>query len=233
VPAYNEAGRIEDTIARWLEALDALGPAYEVVVVDDGSTDGTGDALDALARRHRVVRVIHQVNRGHGPAVVAGYHAARGSWVLQVDADDEVGPAPFGAFWQERESWDLQLGVRRSRRQRASRALLSLALGWLVGLLASRRLRDANSPYRLHRRSVLESLLAVLPPDVFAPNAIVSALAVARRLRIGEREVPAGGGRESRSLGGLRLLRAAGRSLADLVAAVAAERCRRHRPPTR
>lgn len=233
VPAYNEAAVIRQTVTRWLDVLEGLGIAHEVVVVDDGSTDVTGEALDALAAARPVVRVIHQPNRGHGPAVLTGYRAARGAWVLQVDADDEVGPGPFPSVWQERHNVDLLLGVRAARRQRASRAIVSWSLGRLVGLLAGRTLRDANSPYRLQRREVLVTLLAAVPEGAFAPNALVSALAVARGLRVAERVVPLVAGRESASLGGLRLLRAAGRSLAELATALRAERARPHDPPTR
>ncbi len=84
VPAYNAAAYLP-------RALDGLGrmPGLEVVIVDDGSTDRTGVLADEWASRHpEAMRVIHQVNRGHGGAINAGLEAARGAYVKVLDADD-------------------------------------------------------------------------------------------------------------------------------------------------
>lgn len=93
VPAYQAQAHLG-------RALEPLGdvPGVEVVVVDDGSTDGTGAVADAFARRHpATVRVLHQRNAGHGGAINAGVAAARGSYVKVLDADDRLDPAALAA----------------------------------------------------------------------------------------------------------------------------------------
>ena len=68
MPVYNEVAAVGAVIASWTAALDRLGIDYELLVYDDGSTDGTGPALDVLAAGRPRVRVTHHANRGHGPS---------------------------------------------------------------------------------------------------------------------------------------------------------------------
>src|SRR5438876_118089 len=94
VPAFNEAGNLERVIERTISTLDnaAWLRGYEVIVVDDGSGDGTGQLAEQLAGTHRAVSVVHHAaNRGFGAAVRSGYAAAHGRFVSVVPADGEVG----------------------------------------------------------------------------------------------------------------------------------------------
>src|SRR5438445_3120274 len=90
MPAYNEAGAIREVVGGWDRQLGSLGVRYEIRVYDDGSRDGTGDLIAALAREHPTVAAVRQTNRGHGPTILRGYHEARGEWVFQTDSDDEI-----------------------------------------------------------------------------------------------------------------------------------------------
>ena len=189
IPAYNEAARIADTVRAWSGEAHRLRIEHEILVCDDGSTDETPSVLAALVPEANTVRVRRHDNRGHGPTILDGYRHAAGSWVLQVDADDEVGPGPFEAFWNERHRYDLLIGARRNRRLALARRLLTLASRCAVGVLFGWAVADVNSPYRLIRRSMLVELLPALPEDMFAPNVAMSGLAVRRGFRILERPV--------------------------------------------
>jgi glycosyltransferase involved in cell wall biosynthesis len=97
VPVYNEAGTVATVIDR-LRAIDLPLPR-EIVVVDDGSTDGTRDVLSGLARRDATLRVIFaERNAGKGAAIRAGLAEARGTIIAIQDADLELDPAQFGSL---------------------------------------------------------------------------------------------------------------------------------------
>jgi len=101
-PVYNEAGGIEVFVREVLGALDELSLpcAYELLLIDDGSTDGTGVLIDAAAdAAPGVVRVVHLArNFGHAAAVAAALDHARGDVVILMDADQQDDPAAFGPF---------------------------------------------------------------------------------------------------------------------------------------
>src|SRR4051812_45666423 len=88
LPAHNEAENIEAVVARASEVLPIVARDYEIVVVDDGSHDGTGDIVDRMAESNsRVHAVHHAVNRGYGAALASGFQAASGESIMFMDAD--------------------------------------------------------------------------------------------------------------------------------------------------
>src|SRR5881409_3441839 len=90
LPAYNEAANLHATVEGALEVLRELGGRFEVIVVDDGSRDGTGGLADALARETPEVRAVHHPsNRGYGAAIRSGFAAATLPWLFFTDADGQ------------------------------------------------------------------------------------------------------------------------------------------------
>lgn len=89
MPAYNAERYIEETVQRILDQRFRL---FELIIVDDGSTDRTPGILERFAAQDKRVRVIHQENQGEGAARIAGFRACRGDWLVSVDADDLVEP---------------------------------------------------------------------------------------------------------------------------------------------
>jgi len=181
MPTYNEEACIEPVVRSWLSMLDSLCISYVVTVWDDGSTDGTAEALASFANDPRV-RVVRKRNSGHGPTVLLGYATAcrEAEWVFQCDSDDEMPPEEFPGLWEKREEYDALFGYREARVQGAGRRLISAASRLIVGFLYGRSVRDVNTPYRLMRSSVLAPLLDVIPADTFAPNvAIAGGIALA------------------------------------------------------
>lgn len=218
MPAYNEAGAIADVLRAWLRELAALGVSHELRVYDDGSRDGTGDIVAALAREQPALVAIRQENRGHGPTILRGYREARGEWIFQTDSDDEMGAEWLPAVWTARDGADLVLGYRDERQSPAGRRLISAVARLSVRVLFGGRLRDVNAPYRLHRRSALARLMPRVPPDAFAPNVIIAGLAVRDGLRIVEVPVPSRPRRSGEShIVRWKLWRAAMQSLAQTV----------------
>jgi glycosyltransferase involved in cell wall biosynthesis len=219
IPVYNEAGTIREVLATWSEELERLGIDYEIRVYDDGSTDRTPEILrDVAARCARIVVVSH-ANRGHGPTVLRGYREASAEWVFQTDGDGEGSPRDFASLWHGCDALDFVVGRRATRRAPLVRRWVTLGCRLAIRGLFGTPIHDANSPYRLMRRSALLRMLPDLPDDTFAPNAVLSGLAARDRLRIAERPIAWEGRRAGAvSLFGWRLWKAAFRSLWQTVA---------------
>ena len=196
VPAFNEAGQIERCVAETAAALDELGVAYEIVIVDDGSDDGTADLARAAAAGQPRVRVTgHDVNLGKGSALIRGTATALGDLVLFVDADLEVHPRQVALLYDELVSRDLdvvigsklhpdsQLDYPRSRR------VLSIGYYLLVRLLFRLPVRDTQTGLKLYRIEPLRRVVPRLVVKRFAHD--LEVLVNLRRLgyRIGEAPV--------------------------------------------
>lgn len=138
VMAFDEAANLSIVAEEILEALNRLGRSHEVIVIDDGSTDGTAQAADALARATPIVRVIHHpTNLGLGGVYRTGFTAGRGRFLTFFPADGQFPAAIIGEFAKLAEHCDLVLGylpVRVESRvgkllSRIERALYFLVLG--------------------------------------------------------------------------------------------------------
>lgn len=117
VPAYNEEESLPVLLQEITAALGAAEIGYEVLFVDDGSTDGTPEVLRGLAAADPRVRVLRQrPNRGQSAALAAGWRAARAPAVVTMDADLQNDPADIPPMLERLEGWDVVSGVRVERR---------------------------------------------------------------------------------------------------------------------
>jgi len=185
LPVFNEEGCIAEVVSSWREALARLGIRFRILILNDGSTDGTRQVLDQFAGDDRI-EVIHKPNSGHGPTLLQGYRRAvsQAEWVFQCDSDNEMSPEAFPRLWEKRERYDALFGVRKGRKQNRGRALISAVSRGSVRLLFGPGVTDVNTPYRLMRARLLEAIVAQIPADTFAPNVIISGALAQARLRI-------------------------------------------------
>lgn len=178
MPVYNEEACIERVCAEWLREMEAVGGA--LLVVDDGSRDGTAGALERICRDNAACFVLRQMNGGHGDAVVNGYRQALAmgcEWVFQVDSDGEMPASQFAEMWSQRAAGDFLMGRRVGRGGAPLRLLLSRAHRMLLAALFGVTPADPNIPFRLMRASRLRALLERLPEGVFAPNVFLALMA--------------------------------------------------------
>jgi glycosyltransferase involved in cell wall biosynthesis len=185
IPAWNEAAVIEDLLTDLRRELAGRFRSLEVIVVDDCSTDGTAAILDRVAQVWGELRVEHaSVNRGHGPSVAHGLELAGGDWIFQTDSDRQFPPAEFWRLWERRTDADLVLGGRTVRRDSRARLVLSTVINAVVSALVARRVRDANTPFRLVRKELLHDVRPLLGDAPRAPSILVTVAAVARGWRV-------------------------------------------------
>jgi dolichol-phosphate mannosyltransferase len=160
LPAYNEEGNIERAVREAALAADALTPEYEVVVVDDGSRDGTpvrlADLAAEMGARLRVVR--HDANRGYGAALRTGFQAARGELVFYTDSDNQFDLRELSGFLPLMGEWDAVLGFRARRQDPALRLLTSRVFNQIAAWTLGFKVRDVNCSFKLFRGDLLRAL---------------------------------------------------------------------------
>ena len=185
MPAYNEEAAIAEAVREVQElVLDKITGA-ELVVVNDGSRDRTGEILDGLADADPRVRGVHKVNGGHGPALITGMGAARGARILLVDSDLQIPLDGFGAFWEAVDGGkDGAFGIRAHRDDPRFRLILTRVIRSSLRMLFGTRLRDANVPFKLFDRGVWERARPLIPDDTLAPSLFLAVYASRNSLDI-------------------------------------------------
>ena len=165
IPAFNEGPVVGEVVA----ALQAVGAWHEIVVVDDGSTDGTGD--HATAAGASVVR--HPYNKGNGASVRTGIRRASGEYVLILDGDGQHRPEDACRLVSALGEYDLVVGARDPRTQATgTRRVGNAVLNWTAGYLAGRTIPDLTSGFRAARREYLREFLHLLPNGFSSPTTI-------------------------------------------------------------
>jgi glycosyltransferase involved in cell wall biosynthesis len=156
MPAFNEEANLEQSVGRMVVALKEQARAFEIIVVDDGSQDGTAAVLERLKAIHPSLRVVrHPANRGYGAALRSGFDAARYPWVFLMDADNQFDPADVVALLAQAADADLVAGYRKQRKDPLPRRVNAWAFFTLVTILFGRLARDVNCAFKLMRRDLL------------------------------------------------------------------------------
>jgi len=160
VPVYNEVENVPLLAAEIRAALDPTGIAYEVVAVDDGSRDGSWQALEAeRARDGRWILVGLRRNFGQTAAMSAGFDHAQGEVVVTMDADLQNDPADIPKLLALAADYDVVSGWRRHRQDTfLNRRLPSLLANWLISRVTGIRLHDYGCTLKAYRREVIEHL---------------------------------------------------------------------------
>jgi glycosyltransferase involved in cell wall biosynthesis len=194
MPAYNEAENIEAMVTDVIQVMDPLANDYEVIVVDDGSSDGTGQAVKALEQQYPQVRLVsHEVNQGYGAAVFSGLTNASKELVFFTDSDRQFDLREIERLLERIDEADLVVGYRTPRRDPFMRKLNGRGWSALVTLLFGYTARDIDCAFKLLQRQVIECI----QDEVASRGATFSAEFLVRAKRAGFRivEVPIRGHR--------------------------------------
>jgi glycosyltransferase involved in cell wall biosynthesis len=161
-PTYNEEGNITASVERASAVLSKHFADYEIIIVNDGSTDGTAAIADDLARRDGRVRVIHHGrNCKLGRTLRTGFNAATKELVFYTDSDLPIdfNDVPRGLELLRRADADMVIGYRLDRNEPWYRVMYSRVYNWLVGALFDLNVRDTNFSYKLFKKEGFESRL--------------------------------------------------------------------------
>jgi hypothetical protein len=159
-PAYNDAENLRLLIPRAMQTLRVITPDFEVIVVDDGSTDKTPDILQEMLGQFPALRVVrHSVNRGYGAALRSGFEAASKPLVFYTDGDGQYDVGELRELLARlADGVDVVNGYKIRRADSLHRRLIGRAYHGLIKLLFGLRVRDVDCDFRLLRREVLEAV---------------------------------------------------------------------------
>ncbi|HKY19599.1 MAG TPA: glycosyltransferase family 2 protein [Vicinamibacterales bacterium] len=157
-PAYNDSGTIASLVITALQTASTLTENHEVIVVNDGSSDGTAQILDELARLYPRLRIVtHEANRGYGGALRSGFAAASKDLIFYTDGDAQYDPAEMALLWQKMHpDVDLVNGYKISRSDPWHRIVIGRAYHHIVKLMFGLRVRDVDCDFRMLRRSIFD-----------------------------------------------------------------------------
>jgi len=159
-PAYNDSGTIASVVIAALRTARRLTPDHEVIVVNDGSADGTAEILEELASIYPQVRIVtHEQNRGYGGALRSGFASATRELIFYTDGDAQYDPSEMEALWRRfDQDVDLVNGYKISRSDPLHRVIIGRVYHHLVKTLFRLTVRDVDCDFRMMRRSIFDKV---------------------------------------------------------------------------
>jgi len=161
LPAYNEEASLENTVKNVTENLEKNVAIWELIIVDDGSKDKTGDIADKLANRNNRISVIHHhPNRGYGATLKSGLYACKYPWISFIDSDGQFDFSEINRFLdtQERTGADMVIGYYLSRKVSFSRKVNTFAWQTIVRILFGLSVKDIDCGFKLISKKVIDTI---------------------------------------------------------------------------
>lgn len=179
-PCHNEAAVIETLVGKTVDVLDAISTDYEIIIVDDGSTDDTAQIADRLAAEIPSVKVVHHdKNRGYGAALQSGFQAAAKELVFYTDGDAQFDIAELTDLPPLMRQYDIVSCYRRNRREGLIRRFNAFCWGKLVSVVFGMKLRDVDCAFKLYKRRIFDDI------EMKSTGALIDAEILARASKKG------------------------------------------------
>lgn len=189
LPVYNEEAVIVETVSKVHDHLSVISDKFEIVMINDGSSDGTAMRLKELQQKLSNLRVLeHKQNRGYGEALRSGFDAARQEWVFQMDSDGQFNITEIDRFIEQIDQYDVVVGYRRRRADVWPRAMLTWGYMALMKKLFGLKVRDVGCAFKLFKRSTWEQAKPIKATDhkIF----LVEWIGKLHRARVDIKELP-------------------------------------------
>ena len=182
MPAYNEEENIEEVARQWHAALSRYGgEGSKLVIIDDGSKDGTYTKLQELKSEFADLIALTKPNSGHGDTLLYGYRYALkngADYIFQTDSDGQTLASEFGGFWDNRERYSAQIGSRDKRQDGLSRVLVTKVLKLVLWCVFGLAITDANTPFRLINNETMRKYIGSIPEGFNLSNVMLTVLMI-------------------------------------------------------
>ncbi|MCE5186257.1 MAG: glycosyltransferase family 2 protein [Planctomycetaceae bacterium] len=179
-PCYNEAAAIRPLTEKAVSVLSRLCGDYEIILVDDGSADGTGQLADELAAEYANVRVVHHPrNKGYGAALQSGFRAAKKEYVFYTDGDGQFDLEELPALLPLMSRFDVVSAYRINRQEGLVRKVNAWCWTKLVCFLFGMKLKDIDCAFKLYRRKIFDEI------EMVSTGALIDTEILARLSRKG------------------------------------------------
>jgi len=181
-PCYNEQENVGRTVEKALEVMQKLNADFEAIIVDDGSSDGTGQIADEIAGRDGRVKVVHhEGNLGYGAALQSGFKAATKELVFYTDGDGQFDINEMPPLLALMERYDIVSCYRLNRQDSFIRKINGWCWTILVCLMFGLKLRDIDCAFKLYKREIFDKI------ELSSTGALIDAEILARAARKGYR----------------------------------------------
>ncbi len=181
-PCYNEEENVGRTTEKALGVLEKLNADFEVIIVDDGSSDGTGKIVADIADRDDRVKVVrHPRNLGYGAALQSGFEAATKELVFYTDGDGQFDISEMPPLLELMAQYDIVSAYRLDRKDSAMRKINGWCWTRLVCLLFGLKIRDIDCAFKLYKREIFDNM------ELSSTGALIDTEILARAARKGYR----------------------------------------------
>lgn len=187
-PTYNEEKNIKKTVTEAVKILEKIAKDWEIVVVNDGSTDKTEEIVKKLMKKEpRISMITHTPNKGYGAAFKSGFYHCQYPWIAYTDADGQFAFSEIDKFLAEKDEGDLIIGYRLQRRDPALRIFIAKLLKIWNLVFFGLWLRDVDCGFKLIKKEVVDKI-----GTLKTESAITETEFLARAIRAGFKivEVP-------------------------------------------
>jgi len=179
MPVYNEEEAVPGVIKEWSEMLATTGVDYTFLILNDGSKDATLQKLNESKNIYPNIQIVDKANSGHGQSCITGYEmaVAQGAeWIFQIDSDGQCDPRFFKDMLAQTGSSKAIFGYRSTRDDGFQRFLISRVVSMFTYVATHVWVKDANVPYRMIHKEVMQKILSKVPRDFHLANIFVSVL---------------------------------------------------------
>ncbi len=168
-PAHNEIDNIGPLVEKTIEVVSGQVPDFEVMIINDGSTDGTREKADELEQNYPQVRAIHhEKNQGYGGAVKTGLKSCTKEWVFFTDGEAQFDISEISLLIQHTGEYDAVVGYRMNRQDPYHRKVFAFCWGMLIRILFGFGYRDLDCAFKLFRRKYFDNV------ELKATGAVIS-----------------------------------------------------------
>lgn len=177
IPAYNEEENISLVIRQWHPVAERAGGESRLVILNDGSRDGTYEKMLAMQKDYPRLVPLNKKNQGHGATILRGYRYAiahGADYIFQTDSDGQTLPEDFWQLWRDRRKCGLLIGYRQNRQDGMSRIFVTRVLRLVLWATFGVWTMDANTPFRLMRSAQLAEALDRIPRNFFLSNVLMT-----------------------------------------------------------